>query len=811
MRWNNVIRTRPPDDRKPEFIEIESCRPSVVADIVATKPVAIFGFGNIPLEWATTYTNIVNWRGRRMPVNIGGHVCWYYPMYHPNFLLDMRRKREKGGRKFALDNIATEDERAFYFDLKRAFKEIKRGLPKPIVHNRADAERGVETITSFTDQDVNRIMHVLKEMAKKEYVGFDYETNAIRPYNNGTKILSVGVSDGTLSFSFPIYKREAKWTQLQLQKILFALKEFLYATPMRKVVHNLAFEMEWSAVKFEKGVLRSGFWDDSMAQAVTLDERTGGKGKGGCLSLDFLVQQYFGFALKALSNLDRKHLDKEPIGVVLNYNAMDAKYHLLLFLAQKERLEEAKLTQTYARRLRRIPTCVLTQIKGVPVVQEEVQKLWDKYEARATRLEATIAQLPTAAKFRKKYGEKFKPMSNDHVTKMFRDMQGRDEGYTKGETREDGFVSTHPSKSQGYTVDKDVLDRIGTKMSRLIVELRETKKRLKTYIAPMMDGSETVYDDGLMHPTLNTVFSEPGRTSSEGPNVQNYPKRDGEAKEVRKPVKCNDDEVFVAFDQGQIQARIIAMASKDPAFTKSLWERYDVHMEWAERIAKEYPRIMDQYKDKEKPMKAFRGDVKNQWTFPLFFGAQIKSVAEYLHIPEHVAKILVEEFWDMFHGVRDWQEELRKFYHKFGYVKLLTGARVRAPLSFNEMINYPIQGTEAEIVLDCHNRISEMESNLWDRSLDVVDISKRFRRLATQAYMPFQPSMMIHDDLTFRLPVKNVDQYAEIIVPEMLKKTFPFINVPLTVEMSVGRSWYDLEEVENFSSDQWYKTGEGGW
>ena len=220
---------------------------------------------------------------------------------------------------------------------------------------------------------------------------------------------------------------------------------------------------------------------------------------------------------------------------------------------------------------------------------------------------------------------------------------------------------------------------------------------------------------------------------------------------------------------------------------------------------------MDQYKDKEKPMKAFRGDVKNQWTFPLFFGAQIKSVAEYLHIPEHVAKILVEEFWDMFHGVRDWQEELRKFYHKFGYVKLLTGARVRAPLSFNEMINYPIQGTEAEIVLDCHNRISEMESNLWDRSLDVVDISKRFRRLATQAYMPFQPSMMIHDDLTFRLPVKNVDQYAEIIVPEMLKKTFPFINVPLTVEMSVGRSWYDLEEVENFSSDQWYKTGEGGW
>ena len=121
------------------------------------------------------------------------------------------------------------------------------------------------------------------------------------------------------------------------------------------------------------------------------------------------------------------------------------------------------------------------------------------------------------------------------------------------------------------------------------------------------------------------------------------------------------------------------------------------------------------------------------------------------------------------------------------------------------MINYPVQNGESEIVLDAMSRLSEMESNLWDVSLDRVAMPKSFQRLAAAGDLLFQPNLMIHDDLTFELPEKDIDKYAETIIPVLLDVPFKFVNVPITIEMSVGKSWYDIEEVGAFSSDTWGK------
>ncbi|HVX91205.1 MAG TPA: uracil-DNA glycosylase family protein, partial [Candidatus Paceibacterota bacterium] len=83
VRFNNVVRSRPPKNATPEKVEIECCRPSVRADIERSKPRAIFGFGNVPLEWVSDFSGVTYWRGRRMPIKVGSHTCWYYPMLHP--------------------------------------------------------------------------------------------------------------------------------------------------------------------------------------------------------------------------------------------------------------------------------------------------------------------------------------------------------------------------------------------------------------------------------------------------------------------------------------------------------------------------------------------------------------------------------------------------------------------------------------------------------------------------------------------------------------------------------------------------------
>src|SRR6266436_3729120 len=116
--------------------------------------------------------------------------------------------------------------------------------------------------------------------------------------------------------------------------------------------------------------------------------------------------------------------------------------------------------------------------------------------------------------------------------------------------------------------------------------------------------------------------------------------------------------LMVAFDYGQFQARIIQMDAKDPVYGRMLWENYDVHAEWTARIATHYPQWvpgkLSTFKSDKNLFKQFRDKTKNQWTFPLFFGAQLAKVSGELGIPENNLKPLVKEWWNVFSGIHNY-------------------------------------------------------------------------------------------------------------------------------------------------------------
>lgn len=778
VRFNNVVRTRPYKNATPEAVEIECCRPSIVKDIERTKPRAIFGFGNVPLEWVmggATLQGVTMWRGRRMPVKVGNHTCWYYPMLHPSFLLRQRGKN----RDAEPTAIGSEDERMFVFDLKRAFAELD-DLPVPKVHTAKDVWSGLECITAAGREGIIQIEEWLDWAFEQPQLGLDYETNALRPYGAKAKILTAALATSTKGFAFPLRHRDAEWNVEERTKVEHLWVDFLRTYKGVKFVHNLSFELEWTGVKFDPELIRIGKWEDTSVQASILDERKGSH-KPGCFSLEFLVQQYFGFNLKKLSNLDRKNLDNVPVELVLRYNGGDSKYHCALGLEQRQRLVDDDLHEVYVQALRRVPTVVLTQMKGVPVNQTEVRKLQGKYDERIAKTLKEIAALPVIKEFERLRHEKFKPFSTHHVLFAFKDIL----------KCEECRIYDKKKKADRYSTDESVLEKIDHPLSVKILFLRKANKRRSTYIDPLdadpepdYAGETVIYPDGLLHSTFNTIFAETGRLSSEGPNLQNFPKRDGEAKEVRKQVKAPPGCSVVTFDYGQIEARVIAMFTKDPVFVKALWENYDVHTEWAERLAHAYPKRVGGKKNftDKKVMKDFRTDIKNQWTFPLFFGATLQSAAGYLDIPEDILEPEYNRFWKIFATTKDWQEDELTFYRRYGYVECLTGRRRRGPLSVNKVYNSPVQGTAAEIVMDGMARLSET----GDPDL--------------------QPEINIHDDLTYcRVPNKHIDDIAEQVITEMLNVPFNFINVPITVEMAVGPDWLNMEEVGTFSSDTWAK------
>lgn len=755
IRWNNVIRSHPPHNRDPERVEIECCRPSVVADIVQSKPRVIFGFGNVPLNWVSGMHGVKYWRGRKMPVQIGSHVCWFYSFYHPSFLLRPQSSEE--------------DERMTALDIARALDELEH-LPKPEVHTPEMARANVDCLT-----DIRRIEKALQWASRQPHVGLDYETNCLRPYENGAKILTAAVGTLERAFAFPFEHPGAKFTRNQVQEVRELWQRFLLRAPCRKVVHHLSFEMEWSAYEFGSEVLRAQPWEDTATAAAIVDERKG-KTKPGCFSLEFLVQQHFGFNVKKVSNVDRKRLEDTPLDVVLSYNGIDAKYHDGLWEKLWGVIKQEKLEEPYQLAVRRVPTVVLSQIKGVPVDQTRVKQLQKKYKKLVEDTEDAIANLKVVKDFAKHKGHAFNPYSNPDIIFAFDKLLRRDEI----------IVIDKYSREEKYSANEEVLTQIDHPLAKHILALRSASGTKSKYVDALLadDEDSVIFPDGLIHTHFGTYIAETGRASSEDPNLQNFPKRDAETKEVRSSIVALKGTTCLSFDYGQIEARVIAMFTKDKNFCKALWERYDVHGDWAERIAYDYPHRVggkNMLKDK-KVMKDFRTDIKNQWTFPLFFGAKLSSVAGYLNIPERVLSKHYDDFWDEYEGVHQWQQKLLKFYREYGYVECLTKRRRRGPLSLNQVINSPVQGTAAEIVFDAMSRLSE-----------IGDIE-------------LQPEINIHDDLTFlRVPDDGVDVIAEKIIDTMVNVPFSWVNVPIQVEMSCGPNWADLEEVGVYASDTWRK------
>ncbi len=508
VRWNNSIRCRPPENRDPTELETEACRGFIIRDIERTKPKILLTFGAFPLKWAIPgeQAGISNWRGRRIPIKIGSHTLFMYPTFHPSYLL------HKGGK--------SEDQRAFEFDLKRAFAEIE-SLPEPVVHDPKHAFDGIEIVTGRKEGDLEYVLAYIDYLCALPYTGLDYETNCVRPYHDNSKILTIAISSGEETLAFGYRHPQVGWTEEQIQQIDTAFTKYLLSKS-KKCVHQLGFEMEWSAYFFGDKTIRGRSWHDTMSQAFTLDERKGRRvgDKPACLSLEFLCIQYFGMSLKTVGReLNKAKLELEKLEDVLIYNGGDAKYHLLLYYAQQERLEQEGLVDAYEMKRDQVPTCVLTQLKGIPVDPIKNKELLDKYAIIIANIEEKIRACPEIPEIEAKIkSPPFNPGSPAQCLVLINDV------WKLGGDKQ--------------SANEDVLGKIDNPLAKLILDYRGAVKIRSTYCVPFSLLSEggLVYSDGKLHPHFNTLFVVTGRLSSDEPNAQNIPKRDSEQKEVREQV-----------------------------------------------------------------------------------------------------------------------------------------------------------------------------------------------------------------------------------------------------------------------------------
>jgi DNA polymerase-1 len=325
----------------------------------------------------------------------------------------------------------------------------------------------------------------------------------------------------------------------------------------------------------------------------------------------------------------------------------------------------------------------------------------------------------------------------------------------------------------GPSTDAEVLEELaaeGHQLPRLIIEFRELAKLKSTYV----DALPALADENdRIHTSFNQTVASTGRLSSSDPNLQNIPIRTTLGAEIRKGFVPGPGLRFLGADYSQIELRILAHLSGDPAFVEAFNAGRDVHRETAALIFNAKP---------EAVTPAMRGQAKTV-NFATIYGQGPMALARQLGISVTQARAFIDNYFTRFPAIREYLDRQVELARDEGYVETLFGRRRYIPelnsknpniRGFGERVatNSPIQGTAADLI-----------------KLAMINIHRKLGQHGDRSRMILQ----VHDELLFEVHPDDTERVTALVKREM--EGALDLDVPIAVDMGVGRNWYETKAV----------------
>jgi DNA polymerase-1 len=324
----------------------------------------------------------------------------------------------------------------------------------------------------------------------------------------------------------------------------------------------------------------------------------------------------------------------------------------------------------------------------------------------------------------------------------------------------------------GASTDASVLEELaamGHMVPRLMMEYRELEKLRSTYVdaLPRLVNPRT----GRIHTSFNQTVAATGRLSSSDPNLQNIPIRTDLGREIRKGFVAAPGTLFLGVDYSQIELRVLAHFSGDPAFVTAFTKGIDVHRQTAAVI---FDVPIEEVSAQQ------RGQAKTV-NFATLYGQGPFSLARQLGITREEARAFIDTYFERFQGVRDFLDAQVEMAKETGYVETLLGRRRYVPelksgnwnvRQFGERVaqNTPIQGTAADMIKQA-----------------MIDVQAALDESGAGARLLLQ----VHDELLLEVPAGEVDSVRALVVERM--EGAVELRVPVVAEWGVGESWYDAK------------------
>jgi DNA polymerase-1 len=322
----------------------------------------------------------------------------------------------------------------------------------------------------------------------------------------------------------------------------------------------------------------------------------------------------------------------------------------------------------------------------------------------------------------------------------------------------------------GYSTDADVLTELGLghPLPAKILEHRSLSKLKGTYadtLPGLIDPAT-----GRIHTTFNQLVAATGRLSSQDPNLMNIPIRTELGRRIRAAFIPAEGWRFVAADYSQIELRILAHMSGEPAIIESFQRGEDIHTRTACEVFKIAPAEVT----------SLQRTIAKSANYAILYGVSAFGLSQATKIDQKEAQRYINAYFAAHPRVRAFIDGTLAHGREQGFVATLLGRRRYLP---DLRSGNPVARNAAERMA--------MNAPVQGTASDMIKIAMvRMRAALAERGLATRMLLQVHDELLFESPPEEVAT-VETLAREIMEAALP-LSVPIVVDVKSGRDWSEV-------------------
>jgi DNA polymerase-1 len=594
-----------------------------------------------------------------------------------------------------------------------------------------EAEIDLEYGLITTEKDV---LKVLPELEKAQIIAIDTEGSKFDPFT--AKFLLFQVATKEKAYVFDCTRVDVS-----------PLKHILEAERPLKIAQNAKFD--YSFLKAKKGIKLGNLFDTMLAERILTC------GVSREISLRTLAEKYLGVKIdKSVregfydpgNSAQKGKFTKEQ----LDYSAKDVLVLHKIFEKQYLQLQQENLVETAKLEFAIVPVVAEMELRGSLINKEKwrshIKELEKKRDQINKEIQGDIRHLSPYYQV-DLFGNERDTVNLDsplQLLQVFRKL-GEDVPNTSEATL---HKSKHP-------------------LAKKLLEYRAYEKMITAFGETILEKINPV--TGRLHPDFLQLGADTGRFACNNPNLQQIPADSG----FRSCFIATPGYKLITADYSQIELRIMAEVSEDPAFLKAFQEDTDLHSLTASQMF----RVPIDKVNKDKRFQA------KSINFGLMYGRGPVSLGNQIGLSVDEAKKLLDVYFASYKKVKRWLDNTGRMAVRLKSVRTLGGRRrmftlpERVHPEYDRLLsaierqgkNMPIQGTSADIT---KYALAFIYQEFLNRKIDAHLIHT------------------VHDEIVAEAREDIVDKVAKLIEEQMIKAGEKLLNkVPVKVDINISDCW----------------------